>query len=207
MALYETQGGELVEAALQSDLQAESKWGRMQAHNHVTGLGNIEDAFKRAKTTKELRWQLGREFSKIARAMEQYADENKDERLDKESGELRALAKKVAGTGGVQEAKRPTFQAAKAAVLSYLQREGWDVKPHLKVPHATAPDGELRLWFKSQAVYYSWGNKHTLGDARSLHTDIRDVTPEEFVKEADRLGRKWGKSSADDFAKRWGGMY
>ena len=105
------------------------------------------------------------------------------------------------------EAKRPTLKAAKAAILSYLQREGWAVKPHLKVPHATSPDGELRLWFKAQAVYYSWGNSHSLNGARSLHTDIRDVTPEEFVKEADRLGRKWGKSSADDFQKRWGGQF
>lgn len=104
------------------------------------------------------------------------------------------------------EAKRPTFQAAKAAILAYLQQQGWKVNPHLKVPHATSPDGELRLWFKAQAVYYSWGDKHTLGDARSLHSDIRDMTPEAFVAEAERLGRSWGKSHAMDFQQRWGGM-
>lgn len=129
-------------------------------------------------------------------------------------GDARSLKKRLLDTADEVwaairqrgEAKRPTFQAAKTAVLDYLQKQGWKVNPHLKVPHATSPDGELRLWFKAQAIYYSWGDKHTLGDARSLHTDIRDMTPEAFAAEAERLGRKWGKSLAMDFQQRWGGM-
>lgn len=86
--------------------------------------------------------------------------------------------------------KRPTFKAAKAALLQHLDKEGWTVKSHLKVPHATDPYKDHRLYFKSQAVYL--GGAHTgasLGDARSLHIDIRDVTPEEFMQHLKRWTR------------------
>ena len=78
----------------------------------------------------------------------------------------------------------PTFQAARDAVLDYLKGEGWKVVGGLKIPHATSPDGEVRLWFKAQAVYYSKGSPHEFRMARSVHSDIRTMTPEKFVKDA-----------------------
>lgn len=102
-----------------------------------------------------------------------------------------SLAKKFYAALGSYKApkrvKRPTFQAAKAAILQHLDKKGWTVKARLKVPHATDPHKGYRLYFKSQAVYL--GGAHpgaSLGDARSLHTDIRDVTPEQFMAQLER---------------------
>jgi len=80
--------------------------------------------------------------------------------------------------------KTPTFQAAKNAVMAYLEGQGWRVSGALKVPHATSPDGVVRLWFKPQAVWASvdqQGRSHTLGEARSVHSDIRAETPAGFA--------------------------
>jgi len=95
------------------------------------------------------------------------------------------LAKKFYGMLGSYKApkrkKRPTFKAAKAAIMDHLDKEGWTVVRRLKVPHATDMHKDNRLWFKSQAVYLGGGKSPRLGDARSLHIDIRDVSPEQFM--------------------------
>lgn len=85
-----------------------------------------------------------------------------------------------------------TFMDSRGDILDELRRRGWRVvtvspsmKP-MKVPHATSPDGTLRLWFKPQAVYFTRGNYHDLGSARSLWIeDIRRMTPEQFVSEVE----------------------
>jgi len=80
--------------------------------------------------------------------------------------------------------KTPTFQAAKNAVMANPEGQGWRVSGALKVPHATSPDGVVRLWFKPQAVWASvdqQGRSHTLGEARSVHSDIRAETPAGFA--------------------------
>ncbi len=74
-----------------------------------------------------------------------------------------------------------TFKAAQIRILTQLVALGWKMVPALKVPHATSPDGRTRLWFKSQAVYYSVGDKHNLGDARSLHADIRESKSNDLI--------------------------
>lgn len=68
---------------------------------------------------------------------------------------------------------RKTYQVAQCEILVYLAELGWTVKDRLKVPHATSPDGGLRLWFRPQAVRYTRGNAHVLGNAHSLFVDIR----------------------------------
>jgi len=70
-----------------------------------------------------------------------------------------------------------TFAKAREELIAHLRATGWAISGPLKVPHATSPDGVTRLWFKPQAVYFSTGNSHTLGDARSLWVDIRKVSP------------------------------
>jgi hypothetical protein len=80
-----------------------------------------------------------------------------------------------------------TFEQARAEILTYLAAHRWTVKLRsstgqpLKIPHATSPGGELRLWFKAQAVHFTEGNRHDVGDALSLHTDIRTITGEQLV--------------------------
>jgi hypothetical protein len=87
--------------------------------------------------------------------------------------------------------KGPTFAAARNAVLDKLQKDGWKLSDRsLKIPHATSPDGQVRLWFKSQAVYYTFGNAHSMNGARSLHSDLRTMSPEDFVKDAEKFARK-----------------
>lgn len=84
-------------------------------------------------------------------------------------------------------AGKPTFEKARAEVWGFFDKEGWQTSnPGLKVPHITSPDGNTRLWFKPQAVYYTVG-KHDLGSARSLHIDIRDSSPEQIMKSLQRV--------------------
>lgn len=87
------------------------------------------------------------------------------------------------------EAKKQTFVEAKTDILAHLKKEGWAVKDGLAVPHATSPDGEVRVWFKPQAVLMSKGNNHSLGAARSMWTDIRSMSGPTFLKEVE----KWSK--------------
>lgn len=84
----------------------------------------------------------------------------------------------------LQEAKRRTFKKAKEEIVDYVEKHGWKVKRHLKVPHATSPHGDVRLWFKPQAIYFSGGEGTSLNQARSIHGDIRKETPEQTVKRA-----------------------
>jgi hypothetical protein len=60
-----------------------------------------------------------------------------------------------------------TYAKAKDDIMAYLDKKGWKVQKGLKVPHATSPDGDLRLWFKGQSIHTSEGNNHSLGSARS----------------------------------------
>jgi hypothetical protein len=80
----------------------------------------------------------------------------------------------------------PTFLQARAAILDALRQQGWDVKTYgprgeLKVPHATSSDGDLRLWFKPQAVHYTRrdAHGHDMGRAHTLayDLDIRKIDP------------------------------
>lgn len=97
-----------------------------------------------------------------------------------------------------EAAKRPTFDVAKKALLEHLGKEGWKLSsPSLKIPHATNRDGTVRLWFKTQAVYMSLtspGLTHTMDNARSIHADIRDMTPEQFMSYVE----KWSKQASYD---------
>ena len=75
-----------------------------------------------------------------------------------------------------------TYAQAHAAILTILTQKGWTVNRNLKVPHATSPDGTLRLWFKAQAIYYSTnGSVKDFGSAHSLFAgDLRKGTAEGF---------------------------
>jgi hypothetical protein len=98
---------------------------------------------------------------------------------------------------GTRSNPRKTFKQAQEEIMRALEDAGWEVKRHLrgkplKVPHATADDGR-RVWFKSQAVYLGHENGG-LGDARSLHVDIREETPESFLK---TVGRRRNPNKSD----------
>lgn len=77
-----------------------------------------------------------------------------------------------------------TYEAARRAALDGLRAQGWTVRGELKTPHATTPDGELRLWFKARSVYLSIGAPHRFGFARSMHVDLRELRPEALAAKA-----------------------
>jgi len=102
------------------------------------------------------------------------------------------IAKRV-----VLAAKGPTFEQARQEALTALKGEGWKVTQGLKIPHATSPDGKLRLWFKAQAVWYTFdpdpghGRSHDFKGARSTWMDdIRKMDGQKFLAEVDRF-KKW----------------
>ena len=85
-----------------------------------------------------------------------------------------------------------TFEESRREILSALRSAGWVVKSELKIPHATSPDGELRLWFKAQAVHSTEGNRHEFGNARTFGGygfDIREYDGPEFLAVVERLRR------------------
>lgn len=78
--------------------------------------------------------------------------------------------------------KRPTFPQARDAAFRALEEAGWSVKKHLKVPKAERDIGGDRviLHFRPQAVYMEVAGK--MSHPLSLHTDIRDVDPKQWVE-------------------------
>ncbi len=93
--------------------------------------------------------------------------------------------------------KAKTYDIAKTDILTYLGQNGWKVVTRnpsmqpMKVPHATSADGKLRLWFKTQAVYFTQGDRHEFGNARSVayDLDIRKMEPAAFTSQIS----KWFK--------------
>lgn len=97
------------------------------------------------------------------------------------------------------KAKAKTYGDAQKGIIGHLEKKGWKVKTGLKVPYATSPDGETRLWFKSQAVYFTQGKFHDFKNARTMSydLDIRKMEPEEFET---YVGKEMKRR--DDFHKR-----
>jgi hypothetical protein len=112
--------------------------------------------------------------------------------------ERRAL--KAAKKTWQEEAKGLTYPKARVAILDFLKKKGWAVKSGLKIPHATSPSKNLRLWFKKQAVHFTSGPPHRFGDARtvSYDLDIRKISPERFLAQI----QQWDKQG---LLKTWRG--
>lgn len=95
--------------------------------------------------------------------------------------------------------KRPTFARQRETLLKAFADFGWEVTERdyrtgrpLKVPHATNPEGDIRLWFKPQSVYYAHITgqaRFDLGSARSIESDIRTTNAEILKAQAER----WAK--------------
>ena len=85
-----------------------------------------------------------------------------------------------------------THAQAHERLIVVLLARGWAVQRQnatrggpLKVPHVTSADGFMRLWFKKEAVYATYGT-HDFGDARSLLMDIRGTVSERLCDLIDR---------------------
>lgn len=107
--------------------------------------------------------------------------------------------------------KGKTYAQAQADIMAGLEKDGWAVKKtgpggSLKIPHATSPDGEHRLYFKAQAIYLhtdrdKYGKpQHDFGNARSLHLgDIRTGSYDDFGK---ALGHWTGQTTKGEPVKK-----
>ncbi len=88
-----------------------------------------------------------------------------------------------------------TYEAAKRRLLKELADLDWDVLTQsrrtyqlLKVPHATK--GDIRLWFKPQAILVSFavpGYSHIMSHAHSLGLDMRYTPAADVVAKAERF--------------------
>lgn len=79
-------------------------------------------------------------------------------------------------------AANATYKAAAIQHLDTLRSMGWRTQPGLKVPWALSPDGDVKLWFRPQAVY--------VGHSRpslSLHVDMRSAPTEALITEATEM--------------------
>jgi lambda repressor-like predicted transcriptional regulator len=103
--------------------------------------------------------------------------------VDKTAPEVYQL--RASPQGGLPKKKR-TYAEARDDIWAALQRAGWSMSlPSLKLPHATSPNGKLRLWFKPQSVHatMSAAGRHEAGNARAISydLDIRTMSPSEFL--------------------------
>ena len=88
-----------------------------------------------------------------------------------------------------------TYAQAQRDILDNLRANGWEMSAALKIPHATSPNGEFRLWFKPQAVWFTKGNRHNFKDARtvSYDLDIRTRDPDAFRASMERWSERSGE--------------
>jgi hypothetical protein len=80
-----------------------------------------------------------------------------------------------------------TFAQATKDHLQNLKAMGWTVADGLKVPHATSPDKEIRLWFRPQAVWASYNGATSIAAAHSLFVDHRSTSTPALVTMARRF--------------------
>ena len=78
-----------------------------------------------------------------------------------------------------------TYEEARQHHLTKLHELGWVVKVDLKIPHATHPTKNIRLWFRAQAVYCSEASPFK-GHGHSLGVDLRRITTLEIIQRAER---------------------
>lgn len=100
---------------------------------------------------------------------------------------------------GLDEAPKKTYKQAQDEILTGLEKDGWSVKRDLKVPHATSPKGDFKLFFKAQAIYKTHG-KGDLGNARSLH--LPDIRQGDYSTFSSALGRWTGRDMKDQPLRR-----
>ena len=78
-----------------------------------------------------------------------------------------------------------TYLVARKRHQAALATLGWKLSGDLKVPYATSPQGDMRIWFRPQAAWSSYSPPrcaaHSLAGARSLHADIRGLSTTELI--------------------------
>lgn len=107
---------------------------------------------------------------------------------------LATRAVPVAGPVPVRQPPRLTGRAKREQALQSLFKElvarGWTLRTGLKTPHATSPDGRLRLWFHPQSIHYTSAadGRHNAGDARSTGIEnLVTADPGQLVDHVQRV--------------------
>lgn len=76
-----------------------------------------------------------------------------------------------------------TYGKATSRLLNELGSLGWATNANLKIPHATSPGQDVRVWFKPQAIYVALGyrGQFDFGQARTLWIDRRGASAEQVI--------------------------
>ena len=109
-------------------------------------------------------------------------------------------------TWQLNEASARRFADVRAMLLDGLQAHGWSVARNLKVPHATSPDGQTRLWFKTQAIYMNdvGTDPRQFANAHSLAYDMREYqSVDELLAEHQDGHRSRSKRGEHVRGKSW----
>lgn len=101
---------------------------------------------------------------------------------------------KSRSNGARRNGKKPTYKAARLATWKAFGAAGWDLSsPHLNVLHATSPWGDVRLWFKAQAILVGHGGSPwRMGDARTLAYDLDLRTVTDYPAFVRAVGKRLG---------------
>lgn len=112
-----------------------------------------------------------------------------DLRSSAEKALRQMVTKYLKETGRLAPKKKlPPFKKVHEAIRQAFLRRGWTASPSLKVPYVTSPSGEMRLWFKPQAIYFSTGNRHNLNGAHTTtYEDLRTMSVNEFERLVERI--------------------
>lgn len=114
-----------------------------------------------------------------------------DEIIENDTMRQLGMKPKPVTPGKAKKAPK-TYKQAQDQVLEHMRQKGWAVVAHLKIPHATK--GEVRFWFKPQAIYVSKGaSMKDFGSARSMWAkDYRFIDPKEFAEGLEKYASQHG---------------
>ena len=182
--IVENIGEQLDTAIAKEGPDQERNLGVINKHLHeleqlFAGQGMLFAAsFRRARITQK---DIPRVFKSLRDTLDEVASLLEEIREEKESlakyrekvqrstydklQEMGAVPAKKPGRtpGQTPAAPRPklTYAKAQEMIMKELAALGWKLSGPLKIPHATSPSGQFRLWFKAQAIYSSQGSETT----------------------------------------------
>ena len=71
-----------------------------------------------------------------------------------------------------------TYPKAHKSIMEDLRANGWKVEAGLKIPHATSPQGNIRLWFKPQTIHMTRPGRGVIHSPK--YGSIKTIGPHKF---------------------------
>lgn len=77
-----------------------------------------------------------------------------------------------------KERAKWTYTKAHKSIMADLAAHGWTVQSNLKIPHATSPQGNVRLWFKPQTIHMTRPGRGVIHSPK--YGSINTIGPHKF---------------------------